>query len=196
MSSRGSAGAHGVLGMRDFAAEENGEGGPGAHLSITAAISAGFDSLRTMMHTEQAERRRKFLDVWPMQLQPQSFTLPGSGAVNLTIDLPEIMGPRDGYAWDIRWLRFGTSATSGSFAGATIQAHRDQTASATAYDQNEILEATSNSTYNFSSGSVVLLPGSRIVYQAVATSMTSANNVMCYGSYIQVPLDLLGEYLL
>ncbi len=176
----------------------NGDGAEqrGALLEAMADIRLQWGRYRDETLASLTERKRLLRQLRPMQFQPQVFVLPSSGAVNQTIDVPEIMGPKDEYCWDVRFIRLGTNTSGGSFSGATISAHRGQSASATAFDQNEIFESTSNSSFNFSSGTVMLMPGDRMVYQATATNMTAGVSIMCYGSFIQVPLALLGDYLL
>ncbi len=177
----------------------NGDGEQrGALLEAMADIKLQVGRYRDEVTARDAERKRLLRQLRPMQLQPQSFTTPASGSVTLTVNVPEIMGPKDEYCWDLRSIRLGSNVSGGSFNGITVAIHRGlpsaPSGSFTA-DINQILQSSTAGNTFFSSGTHILMPGESLVYDTAGTS-TGAALIVVLGTFIQVPLGLLGDYLL
>lgn len=97
-----------------------------------------------------------------------------------TLNYPDLLGPHDGFAWDVRRL------AAASFTAGTVTAYMDNVA-----DENIICTWTQAGLFTFGT-SVILGDSDQLVF--VAAGITGA--VTISGQAIQIPTPLLPDYLL
>ena len=135
---------------------------------------------------ERATHDAWIAKVWPLPLTP--FVYSGTAlAAALTTDARDIYGPKDGWAWDLRFTQLAAT-------GGTLDLYLNQPSIGGTSDPNSLVHITAagfNQTL-WGSGIVVLQPGDRFVMVA-GTSTTLAT---CMIHVVQVPLQVLGEYLM
>lgn len=142
---------------------------------VTASLSVQLGQLANALSYEQSRRRELQAAIYPFEMAATSEAASG------TIDQPMHLGPRDGYAWDLRRL------TAASFTAGTVAVYRNQAA-----DANQLFTFTSAGTWWIASGQVILRSTERLVL--VAAGITGSVTVS--GSAIMVAEPWLAEYLL
>lgn len=153
--------------------------GSGLTLEAAASLSASLDGT-----TEELRRGRKFradllqniryIGMIPL---PQ---LTGSGTAN-AVDVPNLMGPRTGWAWDVH--RF----TCVTFTGGTVSFYLDGVA-----DGNQVMVFTTAGVSLLGKAQVLVEPGHRLI--AAAVNLTG-NATMSLG-VTEIAQSYLGDYLL
>jgi hypothetical protein len=161
--------------------QEDSNGGGVATLTGIGAEAFLGQITEALGGAERAEHKRLIGKVWPLPLTPVVLSAPG------TVDNRDIYGPKDGLAWDLRFTQL--TAT-----GGTLDLYLNQPTTGGASDPGNLVHiaAAGASQIQWSSGVIVLQPGDRFVVVAGASTTAAA----CIIRVVQVPLPVLGEYLM
>ena len=144
-------------------------------------LDAFIGTLADRVSQRKAAKQALIDQIWPLVLTPATFTAPA------TVDARDIYGPKDGWAWD---LRFSYLAAT----GGTLDLYLNQPTVGGTADPGSLshVAAAATSQVMWGSGVTVLQPGDRFVM--VAGASTTSSLVVLH--VIQVPLGVLGEYLM
>src|SRR5215813_1672530 len=81
-----------------------GNGGPGFSVQAFAELAASVGQLATAVAAQEERARRMWHAVRPIPGIPLPQITTGSGI----IDQPELLAPRTGYWWDVKWVTAAT----------------------------------------------------------------------------------------
>jgi hypothetical protein len=151
--------------------------GPGLDLEAGISLQLGrvATALEKQQHTDLYRRARLRNNIFPFDINPGLIT--GSG----TFDQPMVLGPREGFAWDVELL------VAASFTAGTVTVYKQGIA-----DHNIRGVFPSAGTLRYSGASLFLRAPERLLI--VGTGITG--NVTISGSAIMVAEEFVGEYLL
>lgn len=148
----------------------------GGHLELVLGkLAAALDRMdRSDGQTRDSLRRM----LWPVPITGPAMVLTAGAG---TINVPDLLGPHDGYYWDVRRV------TVASFTAGTVTAYLNYVA-----DANQLFTYTQPGTLVFGSGSLILSDTDALVF----TGSGITGNVTISGQAINVPSSLLSDYLL
>ena len=150
-----------------------------------AAVSGSLDvtlgRLAGLLDRNDDDRRareamRRML--WPVPITAPAMVLAGGAG---TLNVPDLLGPHDGYYWDVRRI------TAASFTAGTVTAYLNFVA-----DANQLFTFTQAGTLIFGSGALILSDSDALIF----TGAGITGNVTISGQATNVPSPLLPEYLL
>lgn len=150
----------------------------GFDLQILAGLSASINGLSDQMRRQQDEREQLTQNIRYISNIPYGqITTTG-----VAYDQPDRMGPRRGFAWDVRRI------TTTTFSAGTINWYVDAVA-----DNNIVMVFTTAGVSLLGSGQIVIQDGQRLIAQATG-SLTG--NVSLSIGVVEVAQQWLGAYLL
>jgi hypothetical protein len=156
-----------VSGLDELTAES------GPSLDMWADLSVSIRGLAAELTAQRDRADRKIKAIHPFKV-----TLP-SIITNTTLDLPDVMGPHDGYAWDVHLVTLNSAFTGGtvilfSGAGGTQEF---------VFSQAGMLQ--------YGKGQLVLMPHDRLTL--VTAGLAGSAQVTLRG--IEIETWLLADYL-
>jgi hypothetical protein len=148
----------------------------GVRAQAAAAVEVTLGRIADRLDKQTADRDLMRLIVPVLITAPQVPLAAGAG----TLNQPDLLGPHEGFAWDVRRL------TAASFTAGTVTAYLNYQA-----DENIVVQWTQAGSFFFS-GNVILGDSDALIF--VATGITG--QVTISGQAVNVPTPLLPEYLL
>lgn len=178
MTNRGNllTGAHGQPGGRPGPVPAGPAPAAGAELQVLASLAASLGDVAAEMRAERDRRARLAEAIWPVG----PYTIFHSTSSGAVIDRPELMGPRDGYAWDLRFL------TAVGFSAGTVTVNLNSSAGP------QVLAYPQAGVYQFGKMQLLLRAGDRLV----VTTAGITGTVDMVISYVRVKLAALSDYAL
>jgi hypothetical protein len=155
-----------------------GAGQAGAEADAGLHVAVG--RLVTAMEAQRRADLTAAEDIWVVDVPAHAMPLSGGAG---TLDVPNELGPRDGYAWAVHWM------AAAGFTAGTVNL----------YLGTPDTVAGSNQRFTFVQAGVweppktatILLPGNRMVF--VASGVTG--NVVVSGQVTQMKLHMLPRFL-
>ena len=153
--------------------------GPAA-LEADAGIGVTLGRLISLLELQRQAEQLAAQDIWVQDLPAAGMTLTAGAG---TIDEPNQLGPRDGYAWAVHWV------AAAGFTAGTVNLYLgtpDTVANSNlrfAFTQAGVWEPPRTAT--------ILLPGARMVF--IASGITGS--VVISGQITQMTLRTLSRFL-
>jgi hypothetical protein len=151
----------------------------GVGVAAVAAVDVEVGSATPdpeMLAAQRAGRRQAAIQTVP--IYAPGMTLSGGAG---TLDVPDMLGPHDGYYWDLRTLSIQ------GFSAGTVSVYVNGVAL-----QNFRPEFSSAGVYTFGKGQFILTPRDRLIFAAAGITGT----VIVNGVAVQVEDWLWSEYLI
>jgi hypothetical protein len=148
--------------------------GPGPSLDVWASFTASIDRVQRELAWQRDRVQRRIV-----ALQPVKVTVPPI-TTNTTLDVPDLLGPKDGYVWDLHLVILAASFTGGtvtmlSGGGGTIEFQ---------FSQAGMLQ--------YGKAQLVLMPHDRLTF----TTAALAGTAQLFLRGVQMELDQLPDYLI
>jgi len=147
--------------------------GPGA--AVWASFAASLDTVTAELAAARDHRERMIRAIRPFKV-----TLPAITTAAGLLDLPDIMGPRDGYVWDVHVITLNTAMTGGT----VIMSSGGGGTQEFVFSQAGLLQ--------YGKGQMMLMPRDRLTFQAAG--LTGSAQFCLRGTQMEV--GLIAEYLL
>lgn len=146
-------------------------------LQIGIELKASIDTLAGEVRKQREDQNRLNQAIAPLP----PVTVPQITGASGTLDYPDLMGPKTGWAWDIRWISAQT------FTAGTVKVYVDN-----AVDGNLRATFTTAGVTYPGLGPLFLTAGHRLV---VAGSGLTGNVTFSFGGF-QIAAPYVGAYLL
>jgi hypothetical protein len=170
-------GAHGQPGGRPGPVPAGPAPAAGAELQVLASLAASLGDVAAEMRAERDRRARLAEAIWPVG----PYSIVHSTTSSATIDRPELMGPRPGYAWDLKFL------TAVGFSAGSVNVYLNGVSNNT-----QMLTFPQAGVYQFGKLQLLLRGGDRLV--VTTTGITGTVDMTL--AYVRIKLDTLSDYAL
>lgn len=151
--------------------------GSGPLAALWAQFSVSLSGIQDELIKARHHRERALNAVRPIKV-----TLPAITAAAGTLNLPDICGPRGGYAWDLHIVTLNSALTAGTvamFSGGGGM-------------QEFVFSSPANQLLQYGKGQMVLMPNDWLTFQA--TGLTGSAQFCLRAT--QIDLGLLADYLI
>ena len=151
--------------------------GSGLTLEAAASLSASLDGM-----TAELRKRDRYRQELTQKIRYiGNVPWPQITASATPLDVPVLMGPRTGWAWDVHRI------TCVTFTGGTVSVYLDGVA-----DPNQVMIFTSAGVSLIGKAQILVEPGHRLIAQAASL----VGNATLSIAVTEIAQDMLSDYLL